>query len=264
MPPHMHWAGNFAVHFAFETAGYIAAIIIYAVQRRRRGDSVSDETRASVLAGAAAGAMIGTRLLYVLCDPAHNIHNILGGKTIVGGLLGGLIGVELTRKFLGVRRSTGNLFVEPLIAAMCIGRIGCFLTGPADQTAGNPTSLPWGIAIADGIPRHPVALYEIAFLLVLLPLLRVIRRNEVAGTGLLSREGDTFRIFLASYLLFRLAIDFIKPDPRPILLGMTAIQWACVAGLLYYSSVLCNDSRQASLPFLRRRRVDLHNVLPQD
>lgn len=264
MTPAMHWTGNFAVHFAFETSGYIVAIIVYVMQRRRRGDNVPDETRASVLAGAAAGAMIGTRLLYVLCDPAHNIHNILGGKTIVGGLLGGVIGVELVKKLLGVRRSTGNLFVEPLIAAMCIGRIGCFLTGPADQTAGNPTSLPWGIAIADGIRRHPVALYEIAFLLALLPLLRRIRRNETAGAGPLSREGDTFRIFLAGYLLFRLAVDFLKPDPHPILLGMTAIQWACVGGLLYYLSVLSNDSRHASLPFLRRRRVDLHHVLPQD
>ena len=264
MLPAMHWTGNFAVHFGFEAAGYIAAIIIYAVQRRRRGDNVPDETRASVLAGAAAGAMIGTRLLYVLCDPANNIHNILGGKTIVGGLLGGLIGVELTKKFLGVRRSTGNLFVEPLIAAMCIGRVGCFLTGPADQTAGNPTSLPWGIAIADGIPRHPVALYEIAFLLALLPLLRRIRKNEIVGTGPLSHEGDTFRIFLASYLLFRLAVDFLKPDPHPILLGMTAIQWACAAGLLYYLSVLCNDNRDPALPFLRRGRLDLHDVLPQD
>ncbi|HXH92023.1 MAG TPA: prolipoprotein diacylglyceryl transferase family protein, partial [Thermoanaerobaculia bacterium] len=112
--------------------------------------------------------------------------------------------------------------------------------------------------------RHPVALYEIAFLLALLPVLRRIRKNEVAGTGPLSRDGDTFRIFLASYLLFRLAVDFLKPDPRPILLGMTAIQWACAAGLLYYLSVLCNDNRDPALPFLRRGRLDLHDVLPQD
>jgi len=81
---------------------------------------------------------------------------------------------------------------EPLVAAMCIGRIGCFLTGPLDQTAGDPTSLPWGIAIADGIPRHPVALYEIAFLLAFLPLTRYVRRRSI-------HEGDFFRVFLASY-----------------------------------------------------------------
>ncbi|MEA2237983.1 MAG: phosphatidylglycerol---prolipoprotein diacylglyceryl transferase [Thermoanaerobaculia bacterium] len=258
----MHWTGNVAVHFAFETAGYVAAVVLYAVQRGRRGDSVPDETRAMVLAGAAAGAMIGTRLLYVLCDPTNNLHNILGGKTVVGGLLGGLIGVEITKKLISVRRSTGNLFVEPLIIAMCIGRIGCFLTGPADHTAGIPTSLPWRIAIADGVRRHPVALYEIAFLIALLPVVRYVRARELAGTG--PREGDAFRLFLASYLLFRLLVDFLKPDPPPILLGMSAIQWACIAGLLYYLSVLINDDRHPALPFLRRGRVHLHDVLPQD
>lgn len=258
----MHWTGNPAVHFAFETAGYVAAAVVYAVQRARRGDSVPDETRATVLAGAAAGAMIGTRLLYILCDPANNLHNVFGGKTIVGGLLGGLIGVEITKKLLGVRRSTGNLFVEPLIVAMCIGRIGCFLTGPADHTAGIPTSLPWGIAIADGVRRHPVALYEVGFLLLLLPTVRYVRTRELAHAG--PREGDTFRLFLASYLLFRLLVDFLKPDPRPILFALSAIQWACVAGLLYYLSVLNNDHRDAALPFLRRGRVGLHDVLPQD
>ncbi len=107
----MHWTGNFAVHFALAAAGYIATIIIiYVVRRRRRGDTVPDETSASVLAGAAARAMIGTRLLYVLCDPATNIHNILGGKTIVGGLLGGLIGVELTKRFQRATNRVSGLF----------------------------------------------------------------------------------------------------------------------------------------------------------
>src|SRR5207247_5394973 len=78
------------------------------------------------------------------------------------------------------------------------------------------------------------------------------------------REGDRFRIFLASYLAFRLAVDFIKPEPRPILLGLTAIQWACVAGLIYYALVFSNDQRSAAVPLLRRSRVDLHDVLPQD
>src|SRR5207244_12744019 len=78
------------------------------------------------------------------------------------------------------------------------------------------------------------------------------------------REGDSFRIFLSSYLAFRLAVDFIKPEPKPILLGMSAIQWACVAGLIYYALVFSNDQRSAAVPLLRRRRVDLHDVLPQD
>jgi prolipoprotein diacylglyceryltransferase len=139
---------------------------------------------------------------------------------------------------------------------MAIGRIGCFLAGPIDKTAGLPTSLPWGVAIADGMRRHPVALYEIVFLIALAIGLKW-RADAL-------RAGDRFRIFLASYLLFRFAIDFLKPDPPPIALGISAIQWACLAGLLYYALVLSNADRNASLPFLRRRRLDLHDVFSQD
>jgi phosphatidylglycerol---prolipoprotein diacylglyceryl transferase len=41
-------------------------------------------------------------------------------------------------------------------------------------------------------------------------------------------------VFMASYLLFRLLVDTIKPGAA-LATGMTAIQWACVAGLLYYA-----------------------------
>ena len=236
----MQWTGNPSVHVAFEAAGYVAAAAVYTIVRQRRGDPIPDRARAAVIAGAAAGAVIGARLLV-----------LFQGKTIVGGLLGGLIGVEIAKRIVGVTRSTGDLFVLPLITAMCIGRIGCFLAGPIDHTAGNPTNLPWAVAIGDGVPRHPVALYEIAFLLLL-------------AFAHPKKEGDRFRIFLASYLAFRLAVDFLKPEPHPILLGMTAIQWACVAGLIYYALVFSNDQRSAAVPLLRRRRVDLHDVLPQD
>jgi len=233
------------VHLFFEIAGYLAGAALYV--RQRGGDPIPPATRAAVLTGAALGAAIGARLLFFLSFP----HDGLTGKTVVGGLLGGLIGVEIAKKVKGISRSTGDRFVDPLIAAMAIGRIGCFLAGPIDRTAGLPTSLPWAIAMGDSVPRHPVALYEIAFLILLrLALARV------------TREGDRFRWFLASYLAFRLAIDFLKPDPPPLALGLSAIQWACAAGLIYYALVLSHDDRHASLPFLRRRRLDLRDVLP--
>jgi phosphatidylglycerol:prolipoprotein diacylglycerol transferase len=43
-------------------------------------------------------------------------------------------------------------------------------------------------------------------------------------------EGSRFRIFLASYLGWRLIIDFLKP--QPLIAGMNLIQWSCTAGLL--------------------------------
>ena len=234
------------IHSLFEILGYVAGVCVFIAVRRRRGDGVQDQTRAAVFAAAAAGALIGSRLLVGF-----------EGKTIVGGLAGGLIGVELAKKVLGVKRSTGDLFVLPLITAMSIGRIGCFLTGPIDHTEGNPTTLPWGIAMGDPVKRHPVALYEIAFLLLLIPVTEWVRRRS-------KHSGDAFATFLASYFAFRLLVDFLKPDPPPVFLHLTTIQWACVAGLIYYALVFSNDERHASVPLLRRRRVDLPDVLPQD
>lgn len=222
--------GDPRIHLLFEVAGVIAAAITYFAIRK--GDPLPGPIRMRILAGAGLGATIGARLLFWLCDPALTIAHItdpaylFGGKTVVGGLLGGLIGVEWIKKIDGVTRSTGDAFVYPLIAAIAFGRVGCFLYGPADHTYGDPTSLPWGIAIVDGVKRHPVALYEIAFLLIAGALLTRVR----------GREGDRFRLFLASYLSFRLAVDFIKPEPPRMFGGMSAIQWACIAGLVYYAA----------------------------
>ena len=246
-------AGPAALHFAFETLGYFTGVSVYTVQRRRRGDAISDGARIDVLIGAALGAAIGSRLLFWFCDPRltlanlMNLHYLFGGKTIVGGFLGGLMGVELAKKIIGVRESTGDLLAFALLAATAIGRIGCFLAGPADHTAGLPTSLPWGIAMGDGVRRHPVALYEIVFLVfVLAPVLHLVHKRERVA-------GDVFRVFLASYLAWRLAVDFLKPDPPRIFAGLSAIQWACLCGLVYYATVFArrtDDRTDASLSFL--------------
>jgi phosphatidylglycerol---prolipoprotein diacylglyceryl transferase len=209
-----------------------------------------------------AGAALGSRLLFLLEDPQltwQNLHNpayLMGGKTIVGALVFGLIAVELFKRHIGLRQSTGDLYAIPLAIGIAIGRIGCFLTGLSDNTYGTPTNLPWAIDFGDGIPRHSTQLYEIAFLLVLIPILyrillqstaqtwvphfsRPLRELGMATTDSKSSStvflpGDTFKFFMVAYLSFRLLCDFIKPYPR-IFLGLGGIQWACLLTLLYYS-----------------------------
>jgi prolipoprotein diacylglyceryltransferase len=39
--------------------------------------------------------------------------------------------------------------------------------GVYEETYGLPTTLPWGVNLGDNIPRHPVCLYEILFLILL-------------------------------------------------------------------------------------------------
>jgi prolipoprotein diacylglyceryltransferase len=219
-----------AFHPLFEALGYTGGYALYRHQRTRRGDILNDDRRWAIIAAAAVGALLGSRILGLLeYAPVRgfNWHQVFaftgGGKTIVGGLLGGWLAVELIKRLARIRSRTGDLFAIPLCLGIAIGRIGCFFAGLADDTYGNPTSLPWGVNFGDGIPRHPTQLYEVLFLSILGYILwKWDARPHV--------DGSIFRAFMAAYLGWRLLIDFLKP--QPLVHGLNVIQWACVAGLL--------------------------------
>ena len=230
------------VHQLCEFLGYIVGGYIY---RQQKNNAViptdsSNITQLLLLLGLVTGALWGSKLLVILnyftALKMQPFYVWIQGKTIVGGLLGGLIGVEISKKILKVTYSTGDRFVYPLIAAMIIGRIGCLQAGIEDYTFGIPTSLPWGMNLGDGILRHPTSAYEIIFLLALFIVFKFIKFKT---------SGLKFKFFLISYLLFRFVIDFLKPPHGPDIairgilpatnyLGLSAIQIACLVGIFYY------------------------------
>lgn len=217
-----------ALHTVFETLGYIVGYALYRRTRNASGDFLSDDRRWLIIAAGAVGALFGSRILGLLeVIPFSQIswRTLLlpGGKTIVGGLLGGWIAVEITKRFSRISHSTGDLFAIPLCVGIAIGRIGCFLAGLADDTYGKATALPWAIDFGDGVRRHPTQLYEILFLALLAAILH--RYNARPHP-----QGLTFRLFLAAYLIWRLLIDFLKP--QPVHYGLNFIQWSCLAGLV--------------------------------
>jgi phosphatidylglycerol---prolipoprotein diacylglyceryl transferase len=111
-------------------------------------------------------------------------------------LIFGLALVEIVKRSIGLRTSTGDLYAIPLAIGIAIGRIGCFLTGLSDNTYGKPTSLPWAINFGDGIPRHPTQLYEIVFLLILTPVLFYVlkkiasKKNSVILSGAVTKRSE--------------------------------------------------------------------------
>jgi prolipoprotein diacylglyceryltransferase len=221
-----------AWHPVFETLAYAAGYAVFRRLRARHGDVVEEPQRWTVLAAAAVGALLGCRLLglaeqwptVIQAWHAGRMWALMfspGGKTIVGGLLGGWLGVEIAKKLSGIKRRTGDLFALPLCVGIAVGRVGCLLAGLADDTYGKPSSLPWAVNLGDGIGRHPVQVYEILFLILL---------GFVVSTKAKLPEGARFRLFLGSYLAWRVAIDFLKP--QPLVAGMNLIQWACLAGIV--------------------------------
>jgi prolipoprotein diacylglyceryltransferase len=222
-----------AWHPVFETLAYAAGFAVYRWKRAREGDVVEEPQRWTVLAAAAMGALVGSRVLGIAEQGPTVIQawrtgrmmELLvspGGKTIVGGLLGGWLGVEIAKKISGLKRRTGDLFALPLCVGIAVGRVGCLIAGLADDTYGKPTSLPWAVDLGDGIGRHPVQVYEV-FFLVLVGIVVSMKKQLP--------EGARFRIFLGSYLAWRLVIDFLKP--QPLIAGMNLIQWCCLAGISF-------------------------------
>jgi len=236
-------------HLLFEAAGYSVAFVTFLWLRGRRGDAIDVPLRWSVMAAAFVGGALGSKILYWAEDPAATLTHwrdpmyLMGGKTIIGGLIGGWITVELMKKYVGISESTGDLFAVPLAVGIAVGRIGCFLTGLADKTYGTPTNLPWGVDFGDGVARHPTQLYEAVFLIGLsvfldrlLPVRGAVGRvpmRELFGRAL--QSGDVFKLFMVSYLGFRAVLDFWKPSDPTVFLGMGSLQWACLAAILIYS-----------------------------
>jgi prolipoprotein diacylglyceryltransferase len=222
------------VHGLFEWGGIFVGARLYLRSSRTSLRELGRTRDFAVILGCVLGAAIGNKAVHwfhhaerwpMLVDAPWLL---LQGQSIVGGLLGGLIGVEIGKKIAGVRESTGDRFVAPILVGLIIGRIGCVIAGLQDDTYGNPTALPWGVDFGDGIARHPTQLYDIGFALGALALRRALRATLARQPGL------EFKLMLAAYLLWRLLIDGFKPVPHEFPGGLSGIQFVCAIALLLY------------------------------
>ncbi len=219
-------------HPVLEGLGYFAGARLYfALRRRHPSSALPLETTLWLFVGVLFGAFFGSKLLAWLESPdlyfgTGDVRDLEGGKTIIGAILGGWLGVEIAKRACGVRRQTGDLFVYPLALGTAIGRIGCFLTGLSDHTYGIATTLPWGVDFGDGVYRHPTQLYESLFVLCWAALLWIATRRRQLPSGAL------FRLYVAGYFAWRFFIEFIKP--REIFLaGLSVLQVTSLAGLAF-------------------------------
>lgn len=221
------------IHLILEYLAFFIAYRYYVVLKRKDVDHINKSNRFSIIIGAAIGAFLGSRLIAFFENPVfdlsqENVYYLLNSKTIMGGLFGGLIGVELTKKIIGEKQSSGDLFTLPIILGIFIGRVGCFLSGTNEFTYGAETDFFMGMNLGDGLMRHPVALYELIFLL----LLFILYRYLLCPYDKL-QKGDAFKIFMISYFAFRFCVEFIKPNTF-FVLGLSSIQWLCILCWLYY------------------------------
>lgn len=243
-----HSVSGTSTHEVFEALAYFvgARVYLYASKDCR---TPAGADRLLLLAFAIFGAFLGSKLLHVsehlptlLARSEFSLW--LGGKSILGGLLGGLAASEVGKRVIGWREPTGDPWAPALLVGMMIGRIGCQLSGVWDQTYGIPTTLPWAWDYGDGVGRHPTALYEIILLAITLALTRL----DFFGR----KPGSAFAAFLFAYCAIRLGLEFLKPPfgataagslPVARYAGLTAIQWTALAGMAVLAPLLWNRLR---------------------
>ncbi len=183
------------------------------------------------LIGAVLGAKLGMLLFIAPADAGDVFSQVFSldftGKTIVGGLIGGYLGVELTKKLVGIRQSTGDGFAVALPLSQAIGRIGCLLNGCC---YGAVTDSALGVHM-HGFARHPVQIYELVLDLALAGALWATRRSE-------RPRGHLFRMYLIGYAVIRFVTEFFRGDPAVHLGPITLVQLVCLAAAAGFGASL--------------------------
>ena len=209
------------------SAAYAAGLTAFLwIADRRRFPFNEVLTLAGVALG--CGLLIANLTQWVVAGSA--------GKTVLGGILGGYIAVTIYKRHLGWKRSTGDLFAVAIVAGEAIGRWGCFFGGCC---YGRMTDVPWAVW-QHGAWRHPTQIYlSLCSMVILFVLLRQERRNPP--------DGELFCLQGILYCIMRFAVEMLRVVPaRPA--GLSAAQWACLGGLVFFVNKIFSLQRQREVP----------------
>ena len=95
------------LHAILEPLGIFIGFRYFLYLRKGKGDQIESGKRLWIIIGAIFGALIGSRLVGGFENPAELLKApnpliyFYSNKTVVGGFLGGLFGVELIKKIIG-------------------------------------------------------------------------------------------------------------------------------------------------------------------
>lgn len=197
--------------------GYLTGLAAFVWMARRR--KLATAGIMAVMGAGLLGGLVGANL-------AQWAFGGILGKTVLGGIAGGYLTVIIYKHYLGIKRSTGDLFAVAVSAGEAVGRWGCFYGGCC---YGKACDIPWGVS-QHGAVRHPTQLYlSGANALIFLVLWRMDTKHPPENT-LFYTQG-------VLYCAARFVIEFYRETPPPVW-GLTLAQWACVAGFMFFAAQL--------------------------
>ena len=211
-------------------AGIFVSIFLWSQMIRR------DDRLVLVYVAALAGAFLGAKLVYLGAEGWLHWHDpnrwviLATGKSVTGALLGGYLAVEIAKRLLGYRGTTGDWFAVIVPVGIVLGRVGCILNGCCLGRACEPS---WfTMNDANGVARWPAALVELLFNALMLGVILMLRgragtplpavvRNVASGAHGVTRPtnnyvlaGQHFHIYLMAYGLFRFLHEFLRDTPQ--------------------------------------------------
>lgn len=166
---------NNLIGLGFNIAGYGVGLLVYLAEAKRRKMNTS-MTLEVALIGVLAGIALATaaQWVYFFFVPSQSPGTFAAGRTIIGGVLGGWIAVEIAKKKLGITQSTGPLWALALPAGEAVGRVGCWFHGCCH---GRVCDLPWAME-QHGALRHPTQIYLSLAALASFCILSVLKERE--------------------------------------------------------------------------------------
>jgi prolipoprotein diacylglyceryltransferase len=197
---------GFLIHASFDVLAWLAAgaAAYWLTRTGRVAFAVPQPLRLTYLAALVFGAGLGA----VVFGSANLWLSGLPGiaRSIEGAVAGAIVAIEIYKRIAGITLRTGARFALPFAVGVAVGRIGCFLSGLDDFTHGTPTNLPWAHDFGDGVPRHPVQLYESATMAAFAALYmwRVLNRDRFW-------IDQGFYLAVGVYGLQRFVWEFFKP-----------------------------------------------------
>jgi prolipoprotein diacylglyceryltransferase len=227
------------IHTLFDLGAWTVAALAALWVRRRHGAGftrIGLTERPGYWIAGLAGLGLGASAVAALNNGLAGLLPV--GHSVAGALVGGIVAIELYKAAQGLRGSTGGILVLPLALGIAVGRLGCLAAGIEDFTYGVPSTLPWAHDFGDGVPRHPVPVYEslamagfAAFFVAALE-----RRWPVPADA-------WFYLFAIWYGAQRFAWEFLKP--YPLVLGPFNLYHLISAGLVLYGlGMLASRGRQ--------------------
>lgn len=165
------------------------------------------------------GAIVGSRLFYVITHPAYFRASPLdafkiweGGLTFYGGFIVAFgVAAYMIKKHGLPLFQTLDLFAPSLAIGILFGRLGCFFAGCC---YGLPCDLPWAVTFTNpqslaqlNVPLHPTQLYAAAGSAITLAVLLLVKKRKTF-------HGELGLLWIMLYSGFRLFEELFRGGVR--------------------------------------------------